>query len=267
MPFDLGHFSLGDMLRCGLGVRRVARDAPTMESAARAISRYLYDECIDPHTGERSCALVRCYKTQSYSTLDPSLQAFARRQLGGEPPSSDMRCLTLLATVGDDPRWNSRADSRGHRAIPLPSVELVAKAPMIAQLIRDFGLDIADVIRPVPDVTGDPAGKTYNVFHVEEASGSPHIPAQDEFVRPYGLRSVVGFGGVLATGDLFAIILFSRTPIPPSSAERFRAIALDVSVLFHLREQRVFDAPPPRLDLEGPGGGSFTDPGVRPPPP
>lgn len=53
----------------------------------------------------------------------------------------------------------------------------------------------------------DLRGKTYGVFHVAEARESAYVPAQADFVVPYGIRSVVGFGGPLATGDLFAVIL------------------------------------------------------------
>ena len=54
--------------------------------------------------------------------------------------------------------------------------------------------------------------KTWNVFHTEPAVGSPLIPAQDEFVVPHGVRSVLGFGDMLETGDLYVVILFSKVP-------------------------------------------------------
>ena len=78
----------------------------------------------------------------------------------------------------------------------------------------------------------DAEGRTYNVFHVEEAPDSPYIPAQEEFVRPFGVRSVVGFGG-LVRDELFAVVLFSRVPVPRASADRFRTIALDVKSALH----------------------------------
>ena len=89
--------------------------------------------------------------------------------------------------------------------------------------------------------------RSYDVFHVEEALGSPYIPAQREFVIPYRIASVVGFGGLLRTGEMFAVVLFSRAHIPAASAARFRAIALDIrSSLFSFDENstwRVGGAP------------------------
>ena len=112
---------------------------------------------------------------------------------------------------------------------------------MIAQLIGQFGLDLHSVVTPSQHVISDLEGKTYGVFHVENAVGSPYIPAQDDFVLPYGIQSVVGCGGSLRGANLFAIILFSRVHVSRDAAERFRTIALDVkSVLFPYEEERVF---------------------------
>ena len=52
--------------------------------------------------------------------------------------------------------------------------------------------------------------KTYNVFHVPEAFDNPLIPAQEDFVLPYRIKSVLGFGGLLPSGDIFAVILFLK---------------------------------------------------------
>ncbi|HVE78592.1 MAG TPA: hypothetical protein VNA89_07015 [Gemmatimonadaceae bacterium] len=243
MPFDLDNFALGDMLRCGTGLRQAAQGKATMEDAAGAIVRYFRDECRDPATGEQSCPLVRLYKTHPYETLDPPLKAFAARLLGDTPPRPGMKCLTLLATAGAETEWNSRRASRRHRAIPLPSAQVVEQAPMIAQLIKQLGLDIAHVVDPAPELVRELEGRTYNVFHVEDAAGSAYIPAQDDFVVPYGIRSVLGFGGLLRSGELFAVILFSRAHIDRESAGRFRNIALDVkSVLFRYGDDQVFAA-------------------------
>ncbi len=232
MSFDLAEFNLAGMLRCGRGIRRAAQNAVSVPAAADAIVRYLYTDSGTAPDGKRACALVRCYRTLSYSRLDGSQRAFADSRLRVPLANPDMKCLTLIASVGDEGEWNSPATSRGHRVIPLPSPEIVEQAPMIAQLIRQMGLDIDSVVRPQADIIPALEGKTYNVFHVEQALGSPYIPAQDEFVIPYGVTSVVGFGGLLRSGDLFSVIMFSRVHIGEESASRFRTIGLDVKAAF-----------------------------------
>jgi hypothetical protein len=238
---DVANFTVGAMLRAGIAVRRIVRGADSLEAAANLVVRYLYDHCADSNTGERSCALVRFYKTHVYGALEPEQQLFAERLLGAQSKDDDMRCLALVATAGDEAEWNSRRDSTSHQAIPLPSVDMVRRAPMIARLIEDLGLDIESVVtgRSTPARAGE--ARTYDVFHVEDAVGSPHIPAQREFVLRYGIASVVGFGGLLRSGELYAVILFSRVRIPKTSAARFRAIALDVrSALYALDETKTW---------------------------
>jgi two-component system, NtrC family, sensor kinase len=239
--FDLPTFSLGDMLRCGQELRDVASAGRSMETVAQAVVRFLHDAFRHPQTGERQCLLVRFYKTHRYAALPTILQSFARLQLGADVPSDDMRCLTLLATAGLRDEWNDRRRSRRHRAIPLPSEAVVERTPMIAQLIRQLGLDVATVISPSTELVAAAEGRTYDVFHVERAAGSPFIPAQQDFVVPYSVESVIGFGGLVGD-EMFAVIVFAAVVVPPDAAKRFRNIALDVkSSVYQFRESSVFE--------------------------
>lgn len=226
--YDLANLSESEVTECGAGLEALGSGAPHMEEVANKIVRHLYENLKDKQTGGRACALVRFYKTHLYSELEPQLQEFARGVLGAVPVSPEMRCLTLLATVGEKPDWNARANSAGHKAIPLPSEDFVAKIPMIARLVNQLGLEVSAVLRPDPAILVDLEEKTYNVFHVTEAVGSPYIPAQNDFVIPYGVRSVVGFGGVLPSGELYVVILFAKVPVRRETADRFRGLALNV---------------------------------------
>lgn len=250
-PLDVTDFTVGAMLRSGIAIRRVVRGADSLEGAADSVVRYLYDHCVVVD-GTRSCALVRFYKTHSYGQLEPSLRRIAAAQLGDLPPRDDMRCLTLIASAGDEPEWNARQSSRAHQAIPLPSTESVRAAPMIMRLIEELGVDLESLVSNSEPRARGTDSRTYDVFHVEEALGSPFIPAQHEFVEKYGIASVVGFGGLLRSGELFALILFSRHTIPVRSAARFRTIALDVrSSLFAFDESSTW-----RVKGKAPASGS-----------
>src|SRR5687768_2318348 len=132
MSFSLQDFDLQEMLRCGLDLRRACQGSRSMEDAAEAVVRYLYDQALDER-GTRECALVRFYKTHRYGDLPRELQRFAAGQVGEETARPDLRCLVLLATAGDEPDWNFRHTSARHQAIPLPSAEMVEQAPMISE--------------------------------------------------------------------------------------------------------------------------------------
>jgi hypothetical protein len=143
---------------------------------------------------------------------------------------SATKCLTLLATAGEEPHWNYRQGSTGHQGIPLLDQGFVHRAPMILQLIQQFGLEVSKVIETVPTLITETPHKAFNVFYVPTAVGSPYIPAQQEFVEPYGVQSVLGFGGLLPSGELFAVILFSKVPIPLETASRFRWLSAYVRI-------------------------------------
>ena len=241
MPLhDITRFSMADMAICSSALRHSGQDASSMEQAAENIVEYLYTHLSDGLGGAESLALVRLFKTQPYGELEEDLQNFARRLLGHEPARS-MKCLTLLATRGAKPEWCSRRLSLGHQAIPLVSEEGVARIPMIANLVQQFGLEISQVIEPDSGLLTDLLERTFNVFHVAEAVGSSNIPAQDEFVLPEGIRSCLGFGGVLPRGDLFAVIMFSRVPIPVETASMFKSLSLAVKLALMPFQSRVFD--------------------------
>ena len=102
-----------------------------METAANNIVRHLYNNVIDSETNEKTCALIRFYKTHLYGQLASGLQEFASGIMGGAPESQDMKCLTMMATAGEHADWNSRSTSSGHRAILLVSADFVGGIPMI----------------------------------------------------------------------------------------------------------------------------------------
>ena len=230
MPYALSRFGFTDMMDCRARVRTLfSENIQTFADAAERSVEFFHRELIDER-GEPACALVRFFKTHRYADLPHHLQAVARAGYPDAATKPDLRCLTLVATRGQERAWNSIESSRGHRAIPLPSEEMVQQAPMIAQLITQMGIPIADVIRPSKTLMLDQSDANYNVFYVGRAAGSPHIVAQEEFVIPYGIQSVLGFGGLLASGDLFAVIMFSKVAITPNVADLFRVVGLNLKI-------------------------------------
>lgn len=228
--YDMTNFTLREMTECGKALRKMGGGAGSMEETAARIVRHLYDNLIDGRTGARACSLVRFFKTHPCERLDDDLQGFARNMLGDVPVTPEMKCLVLLATAGEMPEWNSRENSTGHKAIPLPSEEAVQQIPMMRNLIKQLGISVSSVIRPDPEIILDMAQKTYNVFLIPEALGSPHIPAQRDFVVPRKIKSVLGFGGVFPSGEIFIIIMFLKVPVSPELAALFKPLALNVKI-------------------------------------
>ena len=240
--FDLTRFSLSEMTRCGMALRRLGENASGMEEVGERIVRYFYEHLRTPDLARPACALVRVFVTQPYAALDDAQRNFTLRVLGGTAPTPTLKCLSLLATAGDEPAWNSRHTSNGHKALPLPSEESVARSPMIAQLMRQLGVDIGALLGGGDGrLLLDADQHTFNVFHVAEAKGSAYIPAQAEFVEPFGVQSVLGFGGLLPNGELFATIFFARVSVPRAVADMFRPLALNQKLaLLPFVDRKVF---------------------------
>ena len=221
------------MIGCGRAIRDLAPTAGSMEEAACLLVSFFRQSLVDRQTGEFDCTLVRCFKTHPLGYLPSDLQKKARALVTerGSSPSDSLPCLTLLASAGDQAAWNDRSASASHDVIPLESVQVVERAPMIAQLIGQMGLEIGSVLAPTKEILLEAEERTYGVFHVADAVGSPFIPAQDDFVLKFGIKSVLGFGGLLPSGELFAFIMFSRTCISRETANLFRTLALSVKLV------------------------------------
>jgi len=253
---DMLKFSLIDLVRCSAQLRAIAGQSATMEDAACGIVQHLYTSLVSSENPtEKACALVRFYKTHPLGRLDEQRKQFVGAERVATLPWSTP-CLTLLATRGDEPAWNDVASSRGHQAIPLRDQAAVAELPMVARIVQQLGLDLGPIFDNDGTLVFQDAQRTCNVFHVVDALGSPYLPAQVDFVEKYGIQSVLGFGGVLPTGDFFAIILFAKVKILPSVGELFKPLALSARVallplgrrIFALNEPSSSD-PEPMVDL------------------
>ncbi len=226
--FDLTKFSIQDMSEVGDALQQLELKAKNIDELSDMMIQYFFDNLGDIQTGEKSSVLVRFFMTYPYSSLDADLQHSADKMLDGKPEDQDIKCLKLLATAGVQQEWNSTADSRGHRVLPLQNEDMLKKNIMVHQFIHQMGMDVSNVLNPDPKLSSELEGRVFNVYHIPDALGSPYIPAQEEFVVPFGIKSAIGFGGMLPTGNLFSLLIFSKTKIPHMTANLFKNIALNV---------------------------------------
>ena len=222
----LRSFQLRDMTACGAILRRLGAGANTFDEVADRLVRHLYTSLTLAQTGEPACVLIRLFKTSPYGLLAPNLKALADQKLGGATGSPSMTCLTLVASAGSCPDWNDPALSTCFRVIPLDTPDALNRLPMFSRLFQQLGVELPGRVGNEQTLLVDPREHAFNVFHVQEAAGSPYVPAQEGFVLKYGVRSVLGFGAPLPDGEVFSIILFSRDVIPESTAQLFKPLAL-----------------------------------------
>jgi hypothetical protein len=245
--FELEDFTDADAAALSTVLTATCAGAASRQAAAQHIVGTLFQTLRESGSGESACVLARCFHTATYAQMPLHYRDAADQLLETVPatPSSleQMRCLALLATRGIRQVWNDVLTSVGHQAIPLPSVEVVQKAPMIARLFDQLGMPIERAVASLdaPDFLLD-APSDFRVFHIPEALGSPFIPAQSSFVEPHGVRSVVGMGGTLPDGELLAVVLFTRTAVSQEVALRFGTVASALrQAMIALPDGSVFD--------------------------
>jgi len=241
-------------------LRELGSGARTQEEIADRIVNNLYQGFTLKSDGEKAFALVRFFISLPYRELESPLKRYVENRRGEHGDlRPDTRCLTLLATCGQSDEWCDRNKSVDHRAIPIDSPDLATELPMVALLCKQFGIDSSssgDVLLAHPersqqglatidsDVVMDQDQATFNVFFVQDALNSPFIYAQEEFVRPFSIKSVLGYGGILSAGRIFAVILFSRASIKREVAQRFKPLALSTkNALLQVPQDKIFNLP------------------------
>lgn len=221
---DLRSFSLDDLYRCSAELRRIGERARDADEAAAQVVSTLFEELKGREDGAPQCCLVRLFRTMPLRALSARDAAEAARALGAAA-SPDALCLSLRATRGIEPAWNDREASRRHRAIPLAPAPPFSNLPMVSALLEQLG--VAGRLTATAPQDGR---MLFDVFHVENARGSRLVPDQKDFVAPYGVASVLGFGGVLPEAQVFVVMLFSRVPISQATANLFRTMAASVGL-------------------------------------
>jgi hypothetical protein len=223
---DLTAFGLGDMVRLAGALRDLADGCRSVEEFATRVCTHLHEHLVDAD-GSRQTVLVRFYATVPFAALPPAERSFVTTTWGAPP--AEATCLTLLGTVGTEPAWNHREQSEGHRVMPLTDARQVAGLPMVAALLHQLGIDVDALVSASALLLRQGSEHSYGVFHVPEAGGSPVIPAQD-FVADHGVESALGFGGALPTGEVYAVVMFTRVPVRRESAELFDTVALSTTL-------------------------------------
>lgn len=242
--YDLTAFSLKDMTACGAALRQMGDGAASMEETAQKIVGYLYDHLVDAEDN-RAAALVRFFITKPYGELSDGLQQHVNGFLGRVPDDPTLKCQTLLATIGDNPEWHSRHNSRYYKIHPL-SKEIVDENPMFAQVSELFGIVMEHAVNRDPELVLDLEQETYNILHVYDARNNEYVPDQADFVIPYGIKSVLVFFSLLPSGNIFTIVLFAKVTVPRELIDYFRPLTLNVKMaILPFDDTAVFITDPP----------------------
>ena len=200
-------------------LQRHTDKAESLEEAANLLTQYL-SRAFNENEVLPSLVLARIFISLPYNQLNPA----DIRDMEARIPSDAPRYLTLVGTTGKEKEWNRRQESKNHRVIPLPeTAEELETIPMLAEMFRRMDVDYRRIVDP--SSFSDVQKMVEGYMLVEEAEGSPYLPAQEEFVKPYGVQSELGYGGFLPSGAVFTAFLFFTSPLQREDAEKLKVIA------------------------------------------
>lgn len=184
--------------------------------AATAICTEFKDTAGDP-----LFALLRIYRVMKYDELPADLQAAV------DP--AEQEWLVLVGSSGVEAHWCNRHDSRLYKCMPLREV---MQSPMMRAALDQMNLRWWEQRTSL--LFDDALSNTVRYFYVPEAIGNPCIPNQAEFVIPYQIASVIGFGGALISGATYMCVGFTHSPVERSMAISFARMGMYMTALLSL---------------------------------
>lgn len=222
---DPSALTLREATQCASRIIRFGTRAATVETVSQLLSEYLYDHFRVPEMAAPALLLSRVFVTRPLDTLEPRLKIMAEGMAGTHELSRQARCFILMGSCGQFHFWCHPRLSTRFGCVPLEGLDFHTRMPMFSHLLDQLEIGSFPAQQHDAAFLLSDLDRAFNVFHIEEALGHPFIPVQAEFVQQYGVKSVIGFGGRLPSGEAFAAVLFSSVHIPPAAANHFRVIA------------------------------------------
>ncbi len=181
----------------------------SFEDAAQTCAEAIYDE-FRGDDGQRAFSLIRMFRMTHYDDLPADLAPLATDE-------SDY-WLALAGTIGDETEWCDRRLSHTHRLISPHS-----SSTMFQAVQQQMGLTWGDHRVEGKELVSQQQAWTTRSFFVPDALSSPLIPDQD-FVYDYNIRSVIGLGGIFASGNSALFVAFANAPISAECQQNFAEI-------------------------------------------
>jgi hypothetical protein len=217
----LTRFSVDDLVDVSALVREMAAGATTMLDVAQQITDHLFARLVD-EDGHPGCVSVRIYKTHRVDRLPEDLAETARIVAGGPVPAG-VQALVLLGSTDEPGRMPALQPT--DRVRPL-TPEALEDQGLLTRLIESLGLDLGLALDPDAARDRQLHRQTYDVFLLPDVLASEWVTDENRpVVEQLGLRSLLALGGVLLSGELFFLVLFTTVTVPERTADLLRSFA------------------------------------------
>ncbi|RZV63124.1 MAG: hybrid sensor histidine kinase/response regulator [Candidatus Scalindua sp. SCAELEC01] len=223
MKINIRRLTLTKVFELSQFIKESCKGITTLEDAAQELVAILCKSLVTD-SGESAVVLNRFFKSCSYVDLPHDIQEYIKQKEGRDVISQQEKFLTLLGTWGDEEDWKHREASMNYKAFSLNDKNVLYQFPMLSAVFNQIGFKISTMSTVHKSIIIDKQDSDYGVFYVNYAKDSKLIPRQSEFVVPYGVKSVFGFGGHYVSNNIYSVILFCREHISEDIVRLFLSL-------------------------------------------
>ena len=223
MQINFNQLSIAKIIDLSKHIKEKCINFSSFEEITQELMRVLYSSFVT-EGGRSPFVLARFFKSCAYDKLPDDIKNYIHNK---EPKAnfiSSNKYLTLLGSFGELDNWKNRNLSENYKAFSIHDEHLLDKFPMLSAVFDKIGLNLSHLKQTDKSILIKDYHRQYRVFCVENAEGSNLIPKQAEFVRPYSVKSVFGFGGTYSTSNVYAVIIFSREKLSREEAQLFLSL-------------------------------------------
>ncbi len=223
MQIKFNQLSIAEIIKLSKHIKEKCKNLSSFEEAAQELMGALYNSFVT-EDGRSPFVLARFFKSCANVELPDDIRNYIHNRESKGNFISGNKYLTLLGSFGELDNWKNRNLSENYKAFPIHDEHLLDKFPMLSAVFDQIGLNLSQLKQTDKSILIKDYHTQYGVFCVENAEGSNLIPNQAEFVRPYSVKSVFGFGGIYSTSNVYAVIIFSRERLSRKDAQLFLSL-------------------------------------------
>jgi len=243
MQIDISELTLATVFDLSQTIKDKCKDKSNLQQVAQELMKTLC-QAIVTDSDNSAIVLGRLFKSCSYSDLTEDIQNYIQQREETNAITPESKFLTLLGTWGKLEEWQHIEESKNYKAFSLNDKDVLYKFPMLSAVFKQIGYKIPTETEPDKSIIIDNQDKEYGVFYVKDSTGNKLVPKQAEFVMPYGVKSVIGFGGRYGNNNIYSIILFFGERISRQTAELFPSLnpAIKFLTLRHEMTGNIFNS-------------------------
>ena len=223
MQINFNQLSIAKIINLSKHIKEKCINFSSFEEVAQELMGFFYSSFVT-EGGRSPFVLARFFKSCAYGELPDDIRNYIHNKESKGNLISGNKYLTLLGSFGELENWKNRNLSENYKAFPIHDEHLLGKLPMLSAVFDQIGLNLSHLKQTDKSILIKDRHRPYRVFCVENAEGSNLIPKQTEFVRPYSVKSVFGFGGIYSTSNVYAVIIFSRERLSRKDAQLFLSL-------------------------------------------